>query len=141
MRLVFATELPVGIFVRREVTGGLRTKRGRDEPAPWLSALMCAAAAAYRGSSGSRCRGRNLGSRIFAISSRAASRCALVSWSVVFAIAAVIDAFSARSSARYIGFSSPLERRRPRSPAGSLPRECVAAARAGGFSLLLTSLR
>src|SRR5205807_1650933 len=87
--------------------------------------------------------GRNLGSRIRVISSLAASRCARVSWSVDLARAAAIDVFKVRSSARYIGFSSPLAAappRPPRPPGACPPGAGVVAAEIGGLSLLLTKV-
>src|ERR1039458_4588684 len=89
--------------------------------------------------------GRNFGSRIFAISSREASRWALVLESVVLAGAAVIDVLSVLSSARYIPFSSPgaLPPRPPRPPgAGSSPGGTAATtATAGGLILAFTRVR
>lgn len=82
--------------------------------------------------------GANFGSRIRAISSFAASKCAFVSRSADFGIAAVIAALNDRSSARYSGFSSPLDGARGIvMPAGSTG----AAAGAAGFTFVFTVVR
>src|SRR5579883_985488 len=72
--------------------------------------------------------GRNFGSRILEISSRAASRCALVSGSAALERAAAIELLRLCNSARYSGFSSTEgPPRPPRPPAPPPPRPAGAA--------------